>query len=95
MSRSITGEKGAIFDRAAHNRYPVLGLFGGEDPGIPASDTDRLDKELDQAKVPHEIVVYPGATHSFFDRRYAEFANESADAWTRILNFIKTNSAQN
>jgi carboxymethylenebutenolidase len=94
MSRSIAGEKGTIFDRAAHNRYPVLGLFGGADPGIPASDTDRLDNELDKAQVPHEVVVYPNATHSFFDRRYTDFANESADAWTRILNFIKTNSAK-
>lgn len=92
LSRSITGEKGTTFDRAAQARYPVLGLFGGADPGIPASDTDRLDKELDQANMPHEIVVYPGATHSFFDRRSEQFANESADAWTRILNFIQTGS---
>jgi len=38
--------------------------------------------------VEHEIVVYPGATHSFFDRRATEFAEASADAWKRVLGFI-------
>ena len=38
----------------------------------------------------HHIVTYPGAPHSFFDRRYAEYTDASADAWTRILNFINT-----
>ena len=28
------------------------------------------------------------ATHSFFDRKQAEFANESADAWKRVQAFI-------
>jgi carboxymethylenebutenolidase len=95
LSRSVAGEKSSTLDRAKSIRYPVLGLFGGADPGIPASDIAQLDQNLDAAGVQHEIVTYPGATHSFFDRRYAEFANESADAWTRILNFIKTNSAKN
>ncbi|MGB7860413.1 MAG: dienelactone hydrolase family protein [Acidimicrobiia bacterium] len=40
----------------------------------------------------NEVVVYPGAPHSFFDRKYSEFADESADAWNRVLNFIDINS---
>jgi hypothetical protein len=30
--------------------------------------------------VPHRIVTYTGAPHSFFDRKYAEYADASADA---------------
>ena len=41
-----------------------------------------------QPSVEHEIVVYPGAPHSFFDRKYEEFADASEDAWSRVLAFI-------
>ncbi len=90
LSRPIPGSKGSTLEQASKIRHPVLGLFGGADPGIPASDVDQLDKQLDGAGVKHEIVTYPGAPHSFFDRRYVEFAEASADAWKRVLNFINT-----
>ena len=32
--------------------------------------------------------TYDGAPHSFFDRKYEEFADASADAWRRTLEFI-------
>jgi carboxymethylenebutenolidase len=90
LSRPIAGSKGSTLEQAAKIHYPVLGLFGGADPGIPASDIEQLDKQLDVAGVSHHIVTYDGAPHSFFDRKYAEYADASADAWTRILNFINT-----
>jgi carboxymethylenebutenolidase len=89
LSRAIPGSKGSTLEQAAKIRYPVLGLFGGADPGIPASDIEQLDQQLDVAGIQHEIVTYPGAPHSFFDRRYAEYAEASTDAWTRMLHFIK------
>ncbi len=92
LSRPVAGGKGSTLEQAAKIRYPVLGLFGGADPSIPASDIEQLDKELDSAAVPHHIIAYPGTPHSFFDRRYAEYAEASADAWTRMLNFINTRS---
>jgi carboxymethylenebutenolidase len=66
----------------------VLGLFGGADPGIPREDVDRFEHELEEAGIAHEVVVYPGAPHSFFDRKADEFAAASADAWTRVQGFI-------
>jgi carboxymethylenebutenolidase len=33
-------------------------------------------------------VTYPGAPHSFFDRRYEEHAEACADAWRRMLAFL-------
>jgi carboxymethylenebutenolidase len=35
------------------------------------------------------VKIYDGAPHSFFDRKYAEFADASADAWARTLAFIE------
>lgn len=32
--------------------------------------------------------TYPGAPHSFFDRKQEEFAEASTDAWTRTLDFL-------
>lgn len=37
----------------------------------------------------HELATYPGAPHSFFDRRYEEFAEASEDAWRRLLGFLE------
>jgi carboxymethylenebutenolidase len=66
----------------------VLGLFGGADEGIPADAVATFTRALEAAGVEHDIVTYPGATHSFFDRKAQEFAAESADAWTRVLAFV-------
>jgi carboxymethylenebutenolidase len=69
-------------------RAPVLGLFGGADQAIRADDVESFDEALDEAGVEHEIHVYPGAPHSFFDKKQDEFAEESEDAWRRILGFL-------
>ena len=68
---------------------PILALMGGDDPGIPVADAEAFDAALDQAGVEHEVVIYPGAPHSFFDRKHEEFADASADAWDRVLAFVE------
>jgi carboxymethylenebutenolidase len=67
---------------------PVLGLFGGADQGIAADQVAAFDAALDATGLDHRIVTYPGAPHSFFDRKAADFAAESEAAWTEILDFI-------
>ena len=67
---------------------PILALMGGDDAGIPLEDVEAFDLALDEAGVDHEVVVYDGAPHSFFDRRYEEYADASADAWDRVLAFV-------
>jgi carboxymethylenebutenolidase len=74
--------------RADEIKLPVLGLFGGDDDNIPADDISAFDSGLEKAGVDHEIVTYPGAPHSFFDRKQEEFAEASTDAWTRVLDFL-------
>jgi carboxymethylenebutenolidase len=78
----------APVDRVGEFRCPVLGLFGGADRAIPTEAVDRFREALDAAGVANEIVIYPGAPHSFFDRTSAEHAEASADAWRRMLAFI-------
>ncbi|MCI0475876.1 MAG: dienelactone hydrolase family protein, partial [Anaerolineales bacterium] len=92
MTRTFPGADGTALDNAPKIHYPVLGLYGGADQGIPVEMVHQLDVELDKANVPHELVIYDGAPHSFFDRFQPKFQNESADAWTRVLNFIQTYS---
>lgn len=75
-------------EHAAEIGGPLLGLFGGADEGIPEQQRDEFARRLEAAGVEHEIVVYPGAPHSFFDRRYEEHAEACADAWRRVLTFL-------
>ncbi|MBM4408119.1 MAG: dienelactone hydrolase family protein [Chloroflexi bacterium] len=70
----------------------VLGIFGGADQGIPASAVEAFRRALTVAGVDHEVIVYPGAPHSFFDRKAADHAGDSADAWRRVLGFIRAKS---
>jgi carboxymethylenebutenolidase len=74
--------------RAAEMQCPILALQGGDDPAIPVEDSTAFDEALTAAGVEHEVVVYPGAPHSFFDRKFEEFSAESEDAWGRVLAFL-------
>ena len=71
---------------------PILALQAGADQNISADDNAAFDAALDAAGVEHEIVTYDGAPHSFFDRKQEEFADASADAWSRVLAFLEKNS---
>jgi carboxymethylenebutenolidase len=88
---SLSRTMGAVtpaLDFAPRITVPVLGLFGGADQGIPVEQVHELEEKLNAAGIPNEIVIYPGAPHSFFDRKAEEFAGASADAWTRVQGFI-------
>jgi carboxymethylenebutenolidase len=77
-------------DKAKRMRAPVLGLFGGDDPGIPASDIAAFERALTEARVEHHIETYMGAPHSFFDRTFNEHKTECEDAWRRVLGFMRS-----
>jgi carboxymethylenebutenolidase len=80
-------------DRAHDIRVPLLGLFGGADKAIPVEQVEQFDARLGEAGLDHEIHVYPGAPHSFFDRRYEEHAAACEDAWRRMLSFLERHIA--
>jgi carboxymethylenebutenolidase len=89
--RTVEGMDGAPgpTQRAGDMAGPILALMAGDDPGIPLETVEAFDEALDAAGVEHEVVIYPGASHSFFDRKQAEFAAESEDAWNRVLAFLE------
>ena len=66
----------------------VLAFYGDADEGIPNEAIKEYDAALKKAKVRHETVVYP-APHGFFDKKQADYATESADAWDRMQKFIR------
>ncbi len=92
LRRAMDDRKGTALASATTITIPVLGLFGGDDPLVPPDQVQQLDEQLDKAGIHHLLVTYPGAPHNFFDRKAAEFAAESADAWERTLGFIAEQS---
>ena len=51
---------------------------------------DTFETALDRrAAVPHRVITYPNAPHSFFDRKADEFSTTSAKAWDEVLGFIR------
>lgn len=79
-------------DLAPEMRCALLGLVGGADAGIPPEAVEAFRAALTEAGVDHELVAYPGAPHSFFDRRAHEFAEASEDAWRRVLEFVRSHT---
>ena len=77
----------ATFDYAKRVTTPVAGSWAGLDTGILPGDVLALEKHL---TVPHDIKIYAGANHAFFDdTRKAYDADAAADAWTRTLAWFK------
>jgi carboxymethylenebutenolidase len=77
-------------DVAATLRAPVLGLYGGQDQGIPLADVEKMRAALAAAKSSSEIVVYPDAPHGFHaDYRPSFRASEAHDAWGRCLAWFR------
>jgi carboxymethylenebutenolidase len=79
----------APLDRLDDVSSPVLGQFGGADEGITAEAVAAFDRGLEERGIEHRIITYPGAPHSFFDRKAVDYAKESAVAWDEILGFIE------
>lgn len=73
-------------DEAGKIDAPVLGLYGGEDLGIPVADVRAMEAALKRAGKKAEFVVYPGAPHAFFaDYRPSYRPEAAADAWERCV----------
>ena len=73
-------------DLVAQITAPVLGLYGGEDLGIPVADVKEMEAALKAAGKAAEFVIYPGAPHAFYaDYRPSYRAEAAKDAWGRCL----------
>jgi carboxymethylenebutenolidase len=66
---------------------PVVGSWPGKDFTTKAAGI--LETELSAAGVPHDLKVYPGAKHSFFNDQWRTYEPDAAaDAWRRVLSFF-------
>lgn len=73
---------------------PVLGLYGGQDAGIPLADVERMRDALKKGTSGSEIIVYPDAPHAFnADYRPSYRKDAAEDAWKRMLAWFKKHGA--
>lgn len=67
----------------------VLGIFGGQDRGIPVEDVKKFEQSLKELGKNPEIHIYPEAGHGFQNPVNASFRKEdTAEAWKHIEEFL-------
>jgi len=73
---------------------PVLGLYGGQDPGIPPDTVEKMKTALAQSANPaskaSSIHVYPDAPHAFHADYRPSYRKEAAeDGWKRMSEWFR------
>ncbi|HWY59130.1 MAG TPA: dienelactone hydrolase family protein [Terriglobales bacterium] len=68
----------------------ILGIFGGQDRGIPVEDVRKFEQALKQLGKKVEIVIYPDAGHAFENpnNKTGYRPDDAADAWKRTIKFL-------
>lgn len=75
---------------AAQLKAPVLGLYGGQDQGIPLDDVEKMGAAIEAAKGESKIVVFPEAPHGFHaDYRPSYRAADAKEAWQQCLAWFR------
>jgi carboxymethylenebutenolidase len=70
-------------------RMPILGIFGGQDRGIPIESVLEFEANLQTLGKTAEIVIYEDADHAFANPSGTRYEPEAAaDAWRRTLEFL-------
>ena len=81
-------------DVAASLKAPVLGLYGGDDSGIPLDTVEQMRSALTTQANPSEIIVYPNTPHGFHaDYRPSYRKEQAEDGWKRLREWFKKHSA--
>jgi len=68
----------------------ILGIFGGQDRGIPVDDVRKFEQSLRDLGKSVEIHIYPEAGHAFENPNNASGfrINDAADAWKHTIVFL-------
>ena len=75
---------------AAEIKAPVLGLYGGQDQGIPLTDVEKMNAAIAAAEGESRIVVFPDAPHGFHaDYRPSYREQDAKDAWQQCLAWFR------
>ncbi len=70
-------------------KWPVLGIFAGNDQSISVESVNQFDTALDTLGVPNEIHIYPGVGHAFANPSGMNYApEETKDAWEKTIAFL-------
>jgi len=95
----LVGDKTALqprhpIDVAGQLNGPVLGLYCGQDTGIPLDTVDKMKAALaagNAAAKQSEFVIYPDAPHAFHaDYRPSYRKDAAEDGWKRCTAWFKT-----
>jgi carboxymethylenebutenolidase len=75
---------------AVRRLCPVVGSYPEKD--FTTNAGRALDSALEQYHIAHDVKIYPGAGHSFFNDGNRRAYNQAAaeDSWTRVLGFFAT-----
>jgi len=77
-------------DYADAIRCPLLGLYGGQDAGIPVDAVKAAEAKAKAAKKTVKIVIYPDAPHGFHADYRPSYRKEAAeDGWKQMLAWFK------
>jgi carboxymethylenebutenolidase len=72
---------------AVERSCPVVGSYPEKDFTAPSGRA--LDAELTKRNITHDIKIYPGTRHSFFNENRPSYNKEAADdAWARVMGFF-------
>jgi carboxymethylenebutenolidase len=88
------GDPRAI-DVADRIKAPMLGLYGGDDAGIPNDTVEKMRNALKAAgNSRSEFVIYPGTPHAFHADYRPSYRKEAAeDGWRRSTQWFQKNLA--
>lgn len=71
--------------------WPVMGVFGRADTGIPVDSVIKFQAALILSGIKHEILIYPGVGHAFANPTGSNYAPlETQDAWNKTITFLDT-----
>jgi len=91
----LEGLKNAVRTRTALEvapevKAPVIGLYGGQDEGIPLDQVEKMQDALHQTNTKSTIIVFPDAPHAFFaDYRPNYRESDAIDAWAHMLAWFR------
>jgi carboxymethylenebutenolidase len=72
-------------------RAPLQGHFAENDRSVSPKTVEALRKKLDSLGKKHELYIYPGTEHAFFNDTRKEVHHPAAakQAWQRTIDFFK------
>jgi len=71
----------------------ILGIFGGQDKGIPVADVNKFESQLKALGKTVEIHIFPDAGHAFENpnNKQGYRAEDAAQAWKLTVDFLAKN----